>query len=644
MVASRRPLVVVIAVVLLSSAGLLVAGLVSLWLSAHAAGREAAVMSERTALLAARTLRATLLLDPAVATSRADRGESFRVTAGRLELPDGFHWRATPPPEDPELELPIALLARVRGAEAAQREGDLARATAEFDAALAAAEKLPAKQARWVELAAAWAAQRRNDTAARDAQLDGLLSGVGAPSGFAPDGWYRSVVAGTLLLAAKAGRPLPGGDEAWRAGFAALEPAALEALLLELDDASGEEQAARLRAIAAPVAVQRHVLASVDPLVARLMNAREPVVEALGDEVLVHYPERSAGAETAATGVGALVPPRELVGAAPEGGGRFVFGGSRESSGHTAEPPPDAIPVVPLISIVPAPPPPSGALAGRRGLAALIVLLAATFGIGLFVALRMVRREVELTAARARFLTNVTHELKTPLASIRLFAEMLLENRVESEAKRGEYHRLLAGESERLSALIENVLDLGRLERGERALDLAPRRLDALAREVIERIAPLAARDGLSISTRGLDDPCEASCDRGALAQALVNLLDNSRKYAASGRRVEVALERVDGVARLSVRDFGPGIPEEERERIFQPFVRGERQRDGAIPGLGIGLHLARSLLRAQHGELECRAPSDGGAGVCFVAELPLQEANEARSEARNGSKDGAGP
>jgi two-component system phosphate regulon sensor histidine kinase PhoR len=254
----------------------------------------------------------------------------------------------------------------------------------------------------------------------------------------------------------------------------------------------------------------------------------------------------------------------------------------------------------------------------------------------------MVRREVDLTAARARFLTNVTHELKTPLASIRLFAEMLLEGRVESEAKRGEYHRLLAGESERLSALIENVLDLGRLERGERALDLKPRRMDELTREILERIAPLAARDGLTIATRGLDLPCEASCDRGALAQALVNLLDNSRKYAAAGGKVEVALERDGGVARLCVRDFGPGIPEEERERIFEPFVRGERQRDGAIPGLGLGLHLARSLLRAQHGELRCTAPGDGGAGVCFVAELPLH-APHAPPEP-NGAKNGAAP
>ena len=645
MVASRRPLVLVVAVVLLSSAGLLVAGLVSLWLSARAAERETAVATERSAAVVARGLRTTLR-DPAVATSRAGRGESFRIGDGRLELPEGFHWRSTPPPEDPELELPIALLSRVRGAEAAEREGDRARAGAEFAAAVAAAAELPRKQARWVELAAAWAAQRRGDAAERDARLDRLLEEARAPAGFTPDGWYRSVVAGALLLAVETQRAPPDGDAVWRAGFAALEPAELEGLLMELRAEAPEKLAAELRAIAAPVATQRHVLASVDPLAPRLARAREPVVEALGDELLLYYPDHSAAADAPVAGVGALVPPRELVGAAPDGGGRFLFGGARESPGRVADSSSDGIPVVPLISIVPASAPPAGLFANRRGLAALIVLLAATFGVGLVVALRMVRREVELTAARARFLTNVTHELKTPLASIRLFAEMLLEGRVESEAKRGEYHRLLAGESERLSALIENVLDLGRLERGERALDVKPRRIDQLTREILERIAPLAARDGLTIATRGLDVACEASCDRGALAQALVNLLDNSRKYAAAGGRVEVALERIDGVARLSVRDFGPGIPEEERECIFEPFVRGERQKDGAIPGLGIGLHLARSLIRAQHGELTCRAPADGGAGICFVAELPLIERPLPGESlpSRDGAQNGAGP
>jgi len=543
------------------------------------------------------------LRDPAELAARVPPERTFQVAEGRLVAPAGFPWLAMPPPEDPELELPIALLSKVRAAEEKERTGERDAAASAFADALADARALPPKQARWVEVAAAWSAQRRGDVAERDRLLAALLAESGAPD-------YRCASAGLLLLAAQARRAV--AAEAWRGALANLETPTVDALLLELerDDESG---AAAARALAKPIAAQRHVLSAAAPLAARLAAQREPLLEAAGDEVLLWFPDAAGDA-----GTGALVPPRELVGTnADAGGGTFVFG---------AAAPADALPVVPLVAIVPGAPPRAGTFAGSRGLVLLIVVLASTMGIGLFVALRMVRREVELTAARARFLTNVTHELKTPLASIRLFAEMLLEGRVESEAKRGEYHRLLAGESERLSALIENVLDLGRLERGERALDVAPRRVDEVAREVVERFAPLAARDGLALATRGLDVAVAARCDRGAFAQALVNLLDNARKYAASGGRIEVALEgeRGDGRVRLAVRDFGPGIAEEERERIFEPFVRGERQRDGAIAGLGLGLHLARTLTRAQGGELTGEAAEGGGAS--FVVTLPAAE------------------
>ncbi len=604
----------VVAIVLLSSAGLLAAGLVSLWHSARAAEVAAAAASERAAGTAARALRASLR-DPAQLRAVAPE-RTFRVEGGRLVAPPGFPWLVTPPPEDPELELPIALLAQVRAAEASSRSGDGPGSAGAFTEALAGAQALPTKQARWVELAAAWSAQRRGEVAERDRLLDALLAEPDAPS-------YRSATAGLLLLAAKARRELT--EQAWRAALAGLEPATVDALLAQLERESDGLDLAPIRATAAALAATRRVLAAVAPLVPRLLAARAPLLEAAGEELLLWCPDADPSA-----GGGALLPPRELLGeGADAGGGSFVFGPVA---------PADALPVVPLVAIVPGAPPAAGALAGSRGLATLIVVLAATFGGGLFVALRMVRREVELTGARARFLTNVTHELKTPLASIRLFSEMLLDGRVESEAKRDEYHRLLAGESERLSALIENVLDLGRLERGERALDLAPRRLDELAREVVERFAPLSARDGVAIATRGLDVPCAAVCDRGAFAQALVNLLDNARKYAASGGRIEVALERAPDagggqgrdLVRVCVRDFGPGIPEEERARIFEPFVRSERQRDGSIAGLGLGLHLARTLTRAQGGELACEAPEGGGAR--FVLTLPAADAADTAS------------
>ena len=261
--------------------------------------------------------------------------------------------------------------------------------------------------------------------------------------------------------------------------------------------------------------------------------------------------------------------------------------------------------------------------------------------------------EIKRNEEHDTFINSVTHELKTPLASIRLFAEMLDEGRVASDAKRAEYHRLLAGEAERLSTLIENVLDLGRLERGERAFDRRPQRVDEIVRDVVERFRPLAERDGISIETIVADSSNRsawlADVDRGALAQALLNLLENARKYAREGKRVAVSLETPGaadpaansgstraGTIRVVVRDFGSGVPRSDRELIFDRFRRGERQRDGSVPGLGLGLHVARSLVRAFEGEVDCEEPADGGAGAMFAITLPV--ASEAAVAFESGS------
>ena len=114
-----------------------------------------------------------------------------------------------------------------------------------------------------------------------------------------------------------------------------------------------------------------------------------------------------------------------------------------------------------------------------------------------------------------------------------------------------------------------------------------------------------------------------ARVDRGAIAQALWNLLDNARKYALAGKAV--VLTQRGG--RIAVRDFGTGVPEKEREAVFAKFTRGTDQRDGSVPGLGLGLHLARAIALAHGGGLVCRAPGDGGAGSEFVLTLPLAEA-----------------
>lgn len=246
--------------------------------------------------------------------------------------------------------------------------------------------------------------------------------------------------------------------------------------------------------------------------------------------------------------------------------------------------------------------------------------LLVAFGAALWFQFRAARREAAAVQAQAEFLTTVTHELKTPLASIRLLGEMLLEGR--AKGREGDYYRMLAGEAGRLSMLIENVLDLGRLERGERVYDLRPVDVGDVVRETVELLAPLAP----DLRFRGPESPLWAHLDRAALVQALVCVLDNARKYGVAPVEVVVGDDPDDaGRFAIDVRDHGAGVPEAERERIFARFVRGAAHAHGSTPGVGIGLYLARTIVRRLGGELRCIAPRDGGPGACFSFSLPKE-------------------
>lgn len=201
-------------------------------------------------------------------------------------------------------------------------------------------------------------------------------------------------------------------------------------------------------------------------------------------------------------------------------------------------------------------------------------LLAVVFGLGLFSSLRSLRREAEATRIRAQFLTTVTHELKTPLAGIRLLAEMLEEGRVQAA----------------------------------------------------ELFGPVAERDGMRIALQ-LRETSMVRLDRGAFIQALLNVMDNARKYAAEGGRLDVCDVSTNGTYEVAIRDYGPGIPAEEAAQIFARFERGALHQSGSIPGVGLGLYLARTIARSHGGDLRVEAPGDGGAGACFRFILPLDTA-----------------
>ena len=232
----------------------------------------------------------------------------------------------------------------------------------------------------------------------------------------------------------------------------------------------------------------------------------------------------------------------------------------------------------------------------------------------------------ELEAARkTSFVANVSHELKTPLTTIRLYAELLAEGRVRDEARRVDYLETIGRETQRLGRLVANVLDFSRLEQGKKKYAPAPLDLAEDLRRLAETHGPRMAAAGLAMRVEA-PGSLRLATDRDAVEQIVLNLLDNACKYAVEGGEVSLRLRSEASpsgeVARLVVADRGPGVPEAQRERIFEKFHRVDDRLTAEKAGVGLGLSIARQLARGLGGDLRCEAAEGGGAA--FVLTLPL--------------------
>jgi signal transduction histidine kinase len=245
-----------------------------------------------------------------------------------------------------------------------------------------------------------------------------------------------------------------------------------------------------------------------------------------------------------------------------------------------------------------------------QGLRAALWAAIGACGVGLFLVRRGLAREARAVDQERRFLAGVTHELRTPLAAIRLFGETLAEGRGDPR----EYGTLIAAESGRLDALVESVLAATRLTEAPAFTRLDPRGLVASA---LVLVTPRAERRSISlVSTPGPPLP-EVEWDADAVRRALLNLLDNAIKHGHAGGRVEVRAESDADWVKLSVADDGPGIGRRDRTRVFGRFERGER----AAPGSGLGLHLVDQVASAHGGRVELE--TEEGRGSTFTLCLP---------------------
>lgn len=218
-----------------------------------------------------------------------------------------------------------------------------------------------------------------------------------------------------------------------------------------------------------------------------------------------------------------------------------------------------------------------------------------------------------LARQRSQFAASAAHELRTPLAGLRMYSEMLAEGLGDPTRSRDYAHRV-AEEAARLGRVVSNVLGFTRLERG--ALTVRPERGDlaAVVQECVERQRPALEAAGARVELSIADQFPEVRFDRDAVAEIIQNLLDNAEKHtrAASNRLIQVALSAADHSVTLSVRDHGPGIAADVRQRLFRPFARGVR--DDAPAGLGLGLVLVKALAEAHGGQATCSDAPGGGA------------------------------
>ena len=233
-----------------------------------------------------------------------------------------------------------------------------------------------------------------------------------------------------------------------------------------------------------------------------------------------------------------------------------------------------------------------------------------------------IRRERRLNELKSEFISNVSHELKTPLSIISMFGEMLAVGRTKSPEQAQEYAEIIWRESVRLGRLIDNVLDFAKIERGMGVYEFGEADLGEVIDRAIELSSRRVAAAEMTLEADIAADLPIVQLDANAFTLAVLNLIDNAIKYAAEGKKIALAVRIIGERIELTVRDWGPGIDPEEHDRIFDRFYRARAIRLKPIRGSGIGLALVQHIARAHGGEAS--VASVPGRGSTFRIWLPI--------------------
>jgi signal transduction histidine kinase len=245
----------------------------------------------------------------------------------------------------------------------------------------------------------------------------------------------------------------------------------------------------------------------------------------------------------------------------------------------------------------------------------IVVFAVAIVAVGMGSLWRNVRAQLKLAQKKDDFISAVSHELRTPLASIRMYSEMLEKNWVKSDEKRGEYYSNMRQESERLSRLIENVLDFARIQKGRKTYDFRAGDINKCVDDTIRLMEPFARQAGFAIQ-RDFAQLVDVAFDNDAVVQIVVNLIDNALKYArgADDKTIVVRTAVNGAFVIIEVEDHGPGVPHRQRGKIFDEFYRIEAEATRETAGTGLGLALVKKFAEAHKGFVEVLSAKPSGA------------------------------
>ena len=264
----------------------------------------------------------------------------------------------------------------------------------------------------------------------------------------------------------------------------------------------------------------------------------------------------------------------------------------------------------------------------RRSIYAILtVTLISALLLGAFLMARTVHHEMELIRIKSDFVSLVSHEFKTPIASMRALVDRLQAGHVPDGARMQRYFDVVSGELQRLTRLVNNVLDFSRIEEGRRVYSPLETDLAGLVRELVATFEAGATAKGFAVETAIAPDIPKVRVDRDSISQALLNLLDNAVKYSETDKRIAVDVRRNSHFVRISVADHGAGIGAHEVSKIFEKFYRSPEATERGVTGLGLGLSLVEHVMSSHGGRVTVE--SQPGSGSTFVLSIPLQAADE---------------